>query len=300
MGIYLIIVASADVHYGDGYYLHDTSWRSGVFCRVAGIISMLSSEMSVYALILITTDRLLVLGMGRGGLGKTKCQVLAGVGWVFWILISILPVSNLQYFGSDDYIRHRICFLFNLSEGKVSGWHYATAIFIGFNALALVYLAFTYTFIFVVILVKTGFDGNAEALAARKMILVVLTDCACWVPPIVLGIMSLLDMEVSQTMAVWVSVFVFPLNSALNPFLYTFMNCCKSTGDDCDGSDEYTVYPGQTEFVAETDNTERPKLVDSANMDENSPSTSKVNQIVMLNMGNVAKHEEDAILKTTL
>ena len=242
MGIYLVIIGGADQHFRDRYFLHEKAWRSSPLCRIAGIISMLSSQMSVYVLTLIAADRLWVLWLGKEGFDGRSARVAVVGGWLAWILMSVLPVTNLGYFGSRGYIKHGICFLYNLTEGKVHGWIYATFIFIVHNLVALCFLMVAYIGSFVSIVRRGGLSGNVEAMVARKLMLVVLTDCICWIPPIVIGIMSLQGKRVDPQFAVWVAVFIFPVNSALNPFLYTFssMKCSSSDAEGYGAEDPTT------------------------------------------------------------
>ena len=236
MGMYLLIIASADLYYRGVYYLHDSIWRSHFMCRAAGFLSMLSSEMSVYVLVLITTDRVLTVGLGRNSFSDFTVKVLVLMGWAVFILLSLLPVTNISYFGIDEYIRHGVCFLFNLTEGKVSGWEYATTIFVAFNMFALFYLAIGYSFTFVSVLTRTGLSSDVEVQLARKLALVVLTDCVCWIPPITIGIISLNGQPIDPQVSMWIAVFIFPINSSLNPFLYTFSTCGKKPGQADDDS----------------------------------------------------------------
>ena len=57
MGIYLLIIAVQDARWKGVYFQHDVAWRSGITCQIAGIISTLSSEVSVMTLVLLTADR---------------------------------------------------------------------------------------------------------------------------------------------------------------------------------------------------------------------------------------------------
>ena len=252
MGVYLLIIAVSDVVHKGNYYLYDSIWRRSIWCRIAGFVSMLSSEMSVYVLCLITADRIAVIALGWQGMTRRVAQSLVMTGWVVWSVLSLLPIINLEYFGSSTYIKHGVCFLFNLTEGKVTGWEYATAIFIGFNMFALIFLGVGYTGTFISIICRTGFTGTMEAKIARKLLLVVITDCLCWIPPIVIGIMSLQDQSVDSKVAVWVAILIFPINSSLNPFLYTCstMSCDDDKGDDFEGSSEsYTRWNSHVDDI---------------------------------------------------
>ena len=40
MGVYMIIIASADIYFGDYFPMRSEKWRSGVTCRLAGTLSI--------------------------------------------------------------------------------------------------------------------------------------------------------------------------------------------------------------------------------------------------------------------
>ncbi|CAH1397967.1 unnamed protein product [Nezara viridula] len=61
----------------------------------------------------------------------------------------------------------------------------------------------------------------SESSMAWRMTLLVATDAACWVPIIILGVVSLAGFTVPPQVFAWVAVFILPLNAAVNPVLYT-------------------------------------------------------------------------------
>nr|KAG5702004.1 hypothetical protein BaRGS_015739 [Batillaria attramentaria] len=56
---------------------------------------------------------------------------------------------------------------------------------------------------------------------ARRLFLIVFTDFLCWFPVGLLGLLASQEIPISGEVNVWIAIFVLPLNSALNPFLYT-------------------------------------------------------------------------------
>lgn len=60
MGFYLLIIAGVDTHYRGVYSVHDEEWRSSTLCNLAGFLSTLSSELSVFTLTVITLESFLV------------------------------------------------------------------------------------------------------------------------------------------------------------------------------------------------------------------------------------------------
>eukprot|EP00057_Strongylocentrotus_purpuratus_P002146 XP_003723919.1 PREDICTED: G-protein coupled receptor GRL101 [Strongylocentrotus purpuratus] len=71
MGLYMIIITSADVYYGGEFYLSAPQWRDSHMCRFAGFLGFLSSEASVFTLTLITVDRFISIVFP---FGKLKIQ----------------------------------------------------------------------------------------------------------------------------------------------------------------------------------------------------------------------------------
>ena len=60
-----------------------------------------------------------------------------------------------------------------------------------------------------------------DSTIARRLITVAMSDFLCWFPVGVLGLMATSGFPVPGEVNVAVAIFVLPLNSALNPFLYT-------------------------------------------------------------------------------
>ncbi|XP_070570225.1 G-protein coupled receptor GRL101-like [Ptychodera flava] len=64
--------------------------------------------------------------------------------------------------------------------------------------------------------------ARETAAIAKRMTLIVLTDFFCWVPIAVMGMLAMTDtVTVPGSVYAWTAVFILPINSAINPFLYT-------------------------------------------------------------------------------
>ncbi|KAJ8302246.1 hypothetical protein KUTeg_021233 [Tegillarca granosa] len=86
-------------------------------------------------------------------------------------------------------------------------------------------------------ILQLGSRQKKEAAVARSLFMVVLTDFLCWFP---VGIMA--------DVYVWVTVFVIPINSALNPFLYTFSSILKRKRYACWVSTLYLTFQSFTQI----------------------------------------------------
>ena len=65
-------------------------------------------------------------------------------------------------------------------------------------------------------------DKRSKDLAlAQRLFSVVVSDFLCWFPIGLLGLLASRDIPISGEVNVGMAIFVLPLNSALNPFLYS-------------------------------------------------------------------------------
>ena len=256
MGVYMLILASADIYYGDEYYIYSDQWRSGSVCRVASFLGLLSSEASVFFITLISVDRFLSLlfPFSRFQLGKISSKISISILWVFSLVLAIIPTL---YAGpeSDLYDLSDVCIglplitrpaTFQIQSSNIGdqafgdsfdvpipkdskpAWYFSIAIFLGINLLCFVVIFLCYICIFGYIRathkqIKRSENQEEEIKIALKMAAIVGTDFICWFPVIVMGILSQTGLAVIPLeMYTWCVVFILPINSSLNPYLYTF------------------------------------------------------------------------------
>ena len=97
MGVNMLILASADVYYGEFFPSYAHLWRQGFACKLAGFLSIFSSEGSVFFIVLISIDRLLGIKYPFGGglrLESTKwARVCVVFAWLMAFLISVIPIA---------------------------------------------------------------------------------------------------------------------------------------------------------------------------------------------------------------
>ena len=235
MGVYLLIIAIKDVQWQGEYFKHDNNWRSGTTCAVTGVLSMVSSEVSVLMLTLITTDRLICIvfpfRVRRMNL-KIARTVVGGI-WIFGIMISVIPALGLDYFYDSIrnvgfYGKSAVCLPLQLSTERQAGWEYAVGIFIALNFASFIYILIAYIVMFFTVKAVSkqvrSTNMNRESQMARRMVFIILTDFLCWMPVIVIGLLCLLGKfhDPEKQAYVWIAVFVLPVNSSINPILYTF------------------------------------------------------------------------------
>ena len=195
MGVYLVIIASADVAFRGTYIYRDESWRFSGWCKLAGILSTVSSEASVLFICLITLDRILVIKypFGQVRFTTTSAVVSSGIVWVVVSIVGILPVAITSYFKDSFYSKSGVCLALPLTRDRPPGWVYSISIFIGFNCITFLAIAFGQWMIYTTInkarsKMKSFSTARSNDLrVARNLLFVASTDFLCWFPIGILG-----------------------------------------------------------------------------------------------------------------
>ncbi|XP_022097859.1 uncharacterized protein LOC110983163 [Acanthaster planci] len=256
MGVYMLMIAVADVHFGEKYSRVAHEWRSSPICKIAGVISVLSSEASVFFVTLISLDSFfsIVFPFSRIRIREKSATVTVCVLWLASVGLSIGPTvfveSDSKVYGLSDVciglplLTKPTSYDFEESDidnpvgtdtikvpvgkGKQPAWIYSIILFLGVNLLCFLVVLCCYVAIFVkvkrtVSRVRRTTHRDQEIKLAVKMALIVGTDFACWMPVIIMGILSQTGaVDISPDMYAWIVVFILPINSSLNPYMYTF------------------------------------------------------------------------------
>ncbi|CAH1802538.1 unnamed protein product [Owenia fusiformis] len=261
MGIYIIIMASTDIKYRGIYIQNRDAWIKSGLCMGSGFIASLSSEMSVYILVVMTLDRFLKIVFPFKiwlHFSKRAVQGLLIVGWTLCITLTALPLLPLDYFSPHEfYTQTGFCLplMLNYDSSKeailnegvsnrqgdrfaldrqkqqpyshFNGWEYSFALFNVVNLLAFLLIATGYLAIFVATRIaksKTnqGSGQEQDRRMALKLMWIVATDFCCWVPVIIMGFLTYYKVALPGEIVAYVSIYILPINSAINPILYTF------------------------------------------------------------------------------
>ncbi|XP_053375484.1 G-protein coupled receptor GRL101-like [Mercenaria mercenaria] len=229
MGVYMLIIAVADKSFRNRYIEVDEYWRNSVWCRLAGVLSTVSSEASVLFMCLITIDRILVIkypfGQLRFNVKSATCAAIAT--WIFALIISLLPVIYTGYFEGQFYSKSAVCLALPLTRQRPPGWLYSILLFIGFNMFTFILIAVGQLLIYAEIKKQASLRKSLNSTrtndlkVARNLLLLVTTDFMCWFPIGMMGVLALAGHTIPGEVYAWTAVIILPINSALNPFMYT-------------------------------------------------------------------------------
>ncbi|XP_022781486.1 G-protein coupled receptor GRL101-like, partial [Stylophora pistillata] len=167
---------------------------------------------------------------GLRGLKRLMTHTLCTIIWLVGFLLAFFPMFGLRYFEDlktyhNYYGKSVVCLPLQLSPDKTAGWEYSVSVFVGLNFFLFIFITAAYLGIFIsrVWVKNQSANTRRETGLAKRVFFIIFTDCLCWIPIIVFGLRSLLEENFKPPgdLAVWIAVFALPINSVINPILYT-------------------------------------------------------------------------------
>ena len=163
---------------------------------------------------------------------------LAGIKYAFYDNSHVcigLPLALLGTFAptekSESVIVGGVEFIRTLTEydqtGNLNGMYFSSAIFLGLNGICYLIILFCYIGIILEVKRSSANTGRRQEMKEQiqltvRVAAIVATDFCCWFPVILLGMLvQVRVLELPASVFAWLVTFVLPINSAINPYLYT-------------------------------------------------------------------------------
>ncbi|CAL1533650.1 unnamed protein product, partial [Lymnaea stagnalis] len=219
MGLYLLLIASVDVHFLGEYFTHAVSWQNDGGCQVAGFLTVFASELSVFVLTVITMERWYAISQAIHVNKRLRMRQATGLmffGWIYASSMALLPL-----FGVSGYGAVSICL--PMEARDVWDIVYIISLLI-FNGFAFMVISGCYISMFLKVRASENMARSNDATIAKRMAILVLTNFICWAPIAFFGLTAsfghpLIDITNSKILL----VFFYPFNSCANPFLYAIL-----------------------------------------------------------------------------
>ncbi|KAL6259334.1 hypothetical protein P5V15_009249 [Pogonomyrmex californicus] len=226
MGVYLGLLAVVDASTLGEFRMYAIPWQMSVGCQLAGFLGVLSSELSVYTLAVITLERNYAITHAMH-LNKRLSLKHAGyimmIGWCFALIMASLPLL-----GVSDYRKFAICLPFETNGSAALAY---VVFLMLINGVAFLILMGCYLKMYCAIRGSQAWNSN-DSRIAKRMALLVFTDFLCWSPIAFFSLTATFGLQlISLEQAKIFAVFVLPLNSCCNPFLYAILT--KQFKKDC-------------------------------------------------------------------
>ncbi|KAG5674279.1 hypothetical protein PVAND_004258 [Polypedilum vanderplanki] len=227
MGIYLGFLAVIDASTLGEFRMYAIRWQMSVGCQLSGFLAVFSSELSVYTLAVITLERNYAITHAmhlNKRLSLRHASYIMSIGWIFALTMAVLPL-----FGVSDYRKYSVCLPMEVYKGYGSLTYVIFLMFI--NGVAFLTLMGCYLKMYCAIRGSQAWNSN-DSRIAKRMALLVFTDFLCWSPIAFFSIATVLGWQlVTLEQAKVFTVFILPLNSCCNPFLYAILT--KQFKKDC-------------------------------------------------------------------
>ncbi|TRY73241.1 hypothetical protein TCAL_02569 [Tigriopus californicus] len=226
MGLYLGFLAVVDASTLGEFRKYALPWQFSTACQAAGFFGVLSSELSVFTLAVITLERNYAITHAmhlNKRLSLKHASYIMACGWSFALIMATLPLL-----GISDYRKFAVCLPFDIEDGLSLGY---VIFLLLINGVAFSILMGCYLKMYCAIRGSQAWNSN-DSRIAKRMALLVFTDFLCWFPIAFLSLFSCFGLHlISLEQAKVFTIFILPLNSCCNPFLYAILT--KQFKKDC-------------------------------------------------------------------
>lgn len=233
MGIYLGAIGWQDWTFQHSFGRYAIDWMSSWTCTAIGFLAILSSELSVFILTIITIERyrsITSINKFDEETQKRRARVYVSLAWLFAFMIAFYPfIGWILLKNTDYYATNGLCLPLHIDQPFTPGWQYSAFIYLGINFSAAIIIIALYAHMYSIVMhgrqltrpALLRAEKREDAILAFRFFFIVVTDCLCWIPIVVIKVMALANVSISSSIYGWLVVFIIPINSALNPIIYT-------------------------------------------------------------------------------
>ncbi|KAM9294326.1 thyrotropin receptor [Gastrophryne carolinensis] len=216
MGVYLLLIASEDLHTRSEYYNYAISWQTGAGCYTAGFFTVFASELSVYTLTVITLERWYAITFAMRLDRKIRLRHAAFImlgGWAFCFFLALLPLV-----GISSYVKVSICLPMD-TETTLSQVYIVFVLIL--NIVAFFIICACYIKIYITVRNPQYKSGDKDTKIAKRMAVLIFTDFLCMAPISFYALSAIMNKPlITVSNSKILLVLFYPLNSCANPFLY--------------------------------------------------------------------------------
>ena len=223
-GLYTGVIVSADSMFSGRFFHHEDEWKDSVACKVAGFMSLMSSQVSIFTIFFLTLDHLIVLCFphSKYRLSRRSATVACGSVWFAGFLLACMPLlPDLSHLGRYD--RTALCNVMardKLHFNKEFQFFYAT---VTLNCIICLIVSAVEVFVYRAIpkqWLLINPNRNPAYVSAELVLKLATTNVVVWLSVTATSVLSLASGAETEETNVTMAVMVLPLSSAVNPLLY--------------------------------------------------------------------------------
>ena len=240
MGCYLLVIGIVDLTSQDVFYKIVSEWTNDPLCLALGLISFISSEVSLLILCVLSCARMIgIQKVGGMKFMKTKVKLACIFSWV------IITISGLAYVVylliQNMKVRNNMCILQGISEQR-----YITQmermfqmVTLTFNAFCVFVLMISMVCIFIIVSKSSrsvakvgGQQGKSKDRRLIKLglrlLLLLICSVITWLPFIIVSFLLLTGITVHENVLQWVAVLCLPICASTDPVLYSLVSLMRN------------------------------------------------------------------------
>lgn len=226
IGLYLTTIAIANVYFAGTFDLNHETWLGSGVCLISCFLISVSTLMSTFIMFLITLDRYLYLiyPFEDNRLSYRSLVITLLIFWMVSIIFTGIPI--IYSINQPSQIRlhqnNAACLPGNINNSYMLAW---LLIYCGITFMIWIIISVMYLVI-VITLTQSRKKADRkiskfEKIVIAKLIVIVATDLICWLPFYVVLIHGLVHSELDIHTLPFIAILSLPLNSCINPILYT-------------------------------------------------------------------------------
>ena len=223
LGIYSSVIVAAQEVFRGQYAHYENKWTGNVICKMAGFLSLLSSEVSILIIFLLTLDHLFVLclPLSQCTFSTRSAAVACGVSWLVGILLASMPsLPGLSHWAHCG--RTALCSFVPYDKRCFRREVNFLNLILAFNCCVSVVV-----FVAQVIIYRTlpkhqvllNSSKNPANLSVSLITKIAVTNAIAWFAITTSSVLSLADVAGSEKVNLFMALVVLPFNSTANPLL---------------------------------------------------------------------------------
>ena len=227
MGVYLLVIAIIDNLSSGNYYVYYSSWSRGIRCKVLSVMHMYSLQNSAALVMFLALLRfyvIVVTPMKKIILSRGTMLVSIFIITAYNIAICVIPFS-LDY-TALRFVSSRLCVLLRLDSEHNGTWRYFTTFYVTSSMVFLMIAGISYVIIFRAVY-KIQLMSKRKKKRLPWFSLLVLGNIICYLPLLCVTMLNIFDVQIQGEVFSWIVITTIPLNSIINPFIYTFSMVSK-------------------------------------------------------------------------
>ena len=231
MGVYLATVGIADQAYRGVYLWKEEPWRRSATCSAAGVLSLISLNVSTGLICVLSLDRCIALRFPqrRSNLSITSAHKASSVVWIAALALAVVPLLLPGTTHWELYSQSGLCLLLPVTTKSSAGHDFCLGVTVVLNVVLLLVTSVGHLHVHVYLRSQDDFIAAfklssrqlQEGTVARRVSCLVVFHVLCWLPVCLAALLTSVGvLAIPDEMNVTLLVLTLPLRSAINPLLY--------------------------------------------------------------------------------